>query len=88
MAKATFVPAPPPILPPPSGVILELSLEEAQAVLLVMGKVIWDPDRSPRGSSNNVYWALEALLGSEHRLPFTSASGNIVFRNTELGDQK
>ena len=73
MATAKFVPS----VPLKPSVILELSFEEAQAVCLILGKITGLTETTPRKYTDEVYWALDDLLGAARLiwLPRTCFSG-------------
>jgi hypothetical protein len=60
MAKAKIAPVLP-VPPPPFTVILELSLEEAKAILALVGRVTGGSETSRRKYTTPVYYALDGL---------------------------
>ena len=85
MAKATAVPkyVPPPI-PKPRRIILELDLEEAEALSIVLRHVGGDPVTSKRQYVDRIYRALSGVgAGGPEGVTFgfVTPHSNITFRD-------
>lgn len=80
MAKATLIP-PAPTKP---SIFLELSFEEAQAVLSVLGRVNGSSIESPRKFTSEVYDALSGVIVGGYRLPSEALSGTLIFHSITL----
>ena len=87
MAKATAVPkyVPPPV-PKPRRIILELDLEEAEALSIVLRHVGGDPEKSRRKFIDAILSELRSAGGygpSGFTFGFVTTGSNITFRDFE-----